>query len=57
MPGTDIKEVGLCEHLSTDPPIYETVHNTKICDAVSALKLKIIWLLTIVNLLLKPTAV
>ncbi|XP_049429793.1 CD82 molecule b [Epinephelus fuscoguttatus] len=24
MPGTDIKDVGLCEHLSTDLPIYET---------------------------------
>lgn len=26
VPGTEIKEVGLCEHLSTDLPIHETVH-------------------------------
>lgn len=30
--GTDIQEVGLCEHLSTDMPIYETVcDSSKIC--------------------------
>lgn len=42
LPGSDIKFNGLCEHLSTEPPIYDTVQNTKICSAVSALRLKII---------------
>lgn len=25
--GTDVQEVGLCEHMSTDLPVYETVYN------------------------------
>lgn len=28
LPGTDKKESGLCEHLSSDLPVYETVRNT-----------------------------
>lgn len=31
LPGSDIKYVGLCEHLSTELPIYETVCHAKIC--------------------------
>ncbi len=57
VPGTDIEPVGLCEHLSAEPPIYEMVRNTKICNAVSALRLKINLKIIIVNLLTKPTVV
>lgn len=31
-PGTDLKDVGLCLHMSADLPIYEMVHHTKICS-------------------------
>lgn len=27
LPGPEKKDVGLCEHLSAEPPVYETVHN------------------------------
>lgn len=28
LPGSDIRPMGLCEHLSTDLPVYETVRDT-----------------------------
>lgn len=31
LPGSDIKLVGLCEHLSADLPVYETVHDADGC--------------------------
>lgn len=27
-PGTELRQVGLCERLSAEPPVYETVRNT-----------------------------
>lgn len=44
LPGTEVKDVGLCENLSTDLPLYETVHNTENH-------------FEIMSLLMKPTAV
>ena len=45
LPGTDIQEVGLCEHTSPQLPVYEKVQNSpKVFHAVSALRFKIIYL-------------
>lgn len=35
MPGTEVKPVGLCEHMSQETPVYETVQDSdQICSAV-----------------------